>query len=58
MMQREKIKMGINFVIGYVIGCCLTWLLCYGYMKRFKVDKQFGELIYLKKDALVSGAEE
>lgn len=38
------------FIIGYCLGGILTWILCYEYMRRFKVDKQFGELIYLKYD--------
>jgi len=36
------------FIIGYVSGGFLMWIFCYAYMRRFKVDKQFGKLIYLK----------
>ena len=29
------------FIIGYCLGGFLTWVVCFVYMRRFKVDKQF-----------------
>ncbi len=38
------------FIVGYFLGALLTLVLCIGYMKKFKVDKKYGELIYLKDE--------